>query len=111
MVILTIATTNLDDFINTYGVHTEDVVSESGESETGVSWDQRVRAGKATVNVGFTFDDTAYTAFFALITAASFSMTYQCRGATPTGTFKVRASDENMIGDDVWEVSITFKEL
>ena len=111
MVILTISTTTLDEYINTYNVRKSDVVSESGISETGVSWDQRVRAGKASIGVNFTFDDTSYAAFFALISAASFSMTYQCRGTTSTGTFKVRSSDENMLADDLWECNITFEEL
>lgn len=108
---LTIGTTDLDEMINTYSVHLEDVIAEAGTSETGVDWDQRVRAGKATVTVGFTFTDADLAAFAALIADANFTMTYLCRGSQLTGTFKVRASDENLLADDLWESDITFKEL
>jgi len=111
MSILTIGATDLDDMINTYSVHKEDVIAESGTSETGVDWDQRVRAGKATVTVEFTFTDAELAAFAALIADPYFSMTYLCRGSQATGTFKVRASDENMLADDLWESEITFEEL
>ena len=111
MSILTISTTTLDNNINTYSVHKEDVIAESGESETGVSWDQRVRAGKVTIEVEFTFNDTEMAAFGVLIASAYFSMTYLCRGSQITGTFKVRASEETMLADDLWESSIAFEEL
>ena len=111
MSILTIGTTDLDNMINTYSVHKEDVVAESGTSETGIDWDQRVRAGKATISVEFTFTDAELTAFAALIASAYFTMTYLCRGSQLTGTFKVRTSDENMIMDDQWESSIAFEVL
>ena len=111
MSILTISTTTLDNNINTYSVHKEDVIAESGESETGVSWDQRVRAGKATISAEFTFNDTEMAAFGVLIANPTFSMTYLCRGSQVTGTFKVRESDENMLGDDLNECSIEFREL
>ena len=111
MSILTISTTVLDEMINTYSVHKEDVVAESGTSETGVDWDQRVRAGKATVNAGFTMTDSELASFGTLIAGAYFTMTYLCRGSQLSGTFKVRASDENMLADDLWELEITFEEL
>ena len=111
MSILTISTTVLDEMINTYSVHKEDVIAESGTSETGVDWDQRVRDGKATVTVGFTMTDAEIAAFGVLIADAYFTMTYLCRGSQMTSTFKVRSSDENMLSDDLWETEITFKEL
>jgi len=111
MSILTIGTTVLDDNINAYSVHLKDVIAESGESETGVSWDQRVRAGKVTISVEFTFNDTEMAAFGVLIANPTFSMTYLCRGSQVTGTFKVRESDENMLGDDLNECTINFEEL
>lgn len=111
MSILAISTTVLDDMINTYAVHLEDVVAESGTSETGVDWDQRVRAGRVTIDVEFTFSDAELAAFAVLIADPYFTMTYLCRGSQESGTFKVRASDENMLTDDHWESQITFEEL
>ena len=111
MSILTISTTVLDNNINTYRVRKTDVVAESGTSETGIDWDQRVRDGKVTISASFTFTDDELAAFGVLIASDYFSMTYLCRGSDVTGTFKVRASDETMLADDLWECDVTFEEL
>ena len=102
---------DLGPLITSYAVHKEDVIAGAGTSETGVSWDQRSRAGKATVKAGLSLTDAELAVLGGLIAPATFSMSYFCRGSQLTGTFKVRASDEVYTVEDNWEVEITFKEL
>lgn len=111
MKILMIGTTDLSDLIRSYSVRKADVVAGSGVSESGVSWDQVARSGKASIAVGLTMTDSEITSFGTLIASSSFSVTYLCRGAEVTGTFKVRASNESLAADDVWHIDLTFEEL
>lgn len=101
----------MDEMINTYMVDKKDVVAKSGTSETGVSWDIRVRAGKATITVEFTFSNSEFDSFASLTAPETFGMTYQCRGSELTGTFRVRESNESMITEDLWDVKIRFEEM